>query len=106
MPEPSSKPFPDALRTLMAEKKLSFRKVADLTSAGGGRSLSHGYVNQLATKLAKPTIENMEQLAHALAVEPTYFREYREHVAAQRAAVLAAELGLDVVLEKLAELDR
>lgn len=101
----SNKPFPEALRGLMESRSVSYRKLSELIAAGGGK-LSHTYLQQLTGKRSKPTTENMEQIAVALGVEPVFFREYREHVAARRAAVLAAQLGLDVVMAKLAELDQ
>lgn len=88
----------------MDRRDVSFRQLEKLTEAAGHR-LTFGYVGQLARAEKIPTPENMEILAAALGVSPTFWREYREHTAAQRARVLAARVGLDAVLAKLAELD-
>jgi transcriptional regulator with XRE-family HTH domain len=104
----SRKPFPEALRELMEAKGLSFRAAADLTRSVDpkGRGLSHGYIGHLARGAARPTIENMEVIARALGEEPTYFREYREHLAALEARRLVTKVGLDRVMEALRQLDR
>ncbi len=88
----------------MKRQGVSFRNAEDLTQAAGHK-LPFSYIGHLARGERPPTVENMEVLAAAFSVDPTYFREYREHVAAQRARVLASRLGLDAVLDKLAELD-
>lgn len=104
VPAESDQPFAKALRGLMKRRDVSFRAVETLTNTAGHR-LPYSYIGMLARGEKLPTPENMETLAVALGVQPTHFREYREHVAAQRARVLAARLGLDLVLEKLAELE-
>lgn len=101
----TDKPFPTALQDLMKRREVSYRGLADLTKAVD-RPLSHAYLNHLGTgREKKPTPGNMEAVAQALGVQPTYFREYREHLAGQRAKALAARHGLDAVMAKLSELD-
>lgn len=101
----TDKPFPAALQDLMKRREVSYRGLSELTKAID-RPLSHTYLNHLGTgREKKPTAGNMETVAQALGVEPTYFREYREHLAGQRARALAARHGLDAVLDKLSELD-
>lgn len=96
--------FPRALRKLMAEQGLSFQKLAARTQAVDGRGLGRAYLNQLATKKRQPTINNLYVIARAVDIDPRYFREYREHLAAERARELAQQIGLDEVLAKLDEL--
>lgn len=104
-PDRSDKPFHVALQALMKRHDVSYRGLSELTHAVD-KPLSHAYLNHLGTgREKKPTVENMEAIAQALGVDATYFREYREHLAAQRARALAARHGLDAVLAKLGELD-
>jgi transcriptional regulator with XRE-family HTH domain len=64
--------FPDALRGLMEERRLSYRQLAYKTK------LSAGYLNHL-TKGSRPVPADavIESLAHALHVEPDFFLELR-----------------------------
>jgi transcriptional regulator with XRE-family HTH domain len=64
--------FPDALRGLMEERRLSYRQLAYKTK------LSAGYLNHL-TKGSRPVPADavIESLAHALHVEPDFFLEFR-----------------------------
>lgn len=100
----SNQAFPEALQALMKRRDVSYRRLADLTKTTD-RPLSHAYLGHLGSGRSPATIENMQTVAQALGVEPEFFREYREHVAAQRARSLAARHGMDAVLAKLAELD-
>jgi transcriptional regulator with XRE-family HTH domain len=101
----TDKQFPQALQELMRRRSISYRGLAEACNAID-RPLSHAYLNHLGTgREKKPTPGNMEAIAQALGVPPTYWREYREHLAGQRARALAARHGLDAVLSKLAELD-
>lgn len=101
----SDKPFIPALRDLMEEREFSFRKLVRETGRyrEGGYSLA--YLSKLATGRDRPTAENMAVIARAMGADPTYFREYREHVAAERARELARRVGLDEVLAALEPLD-
>jgi transcriptional regulator with XRE-family HTH domain len=100
----SNQAFPQALTALMKRSEVSYRRLADLTKTTD-RPLSSAYLGHLGSGRSPATIENMQTVAQALGVEPEYFREYREHIAAQRARSLAARHGMDAVLAKLAELD-
>lgn len=100
----SAKHFPDALRDLMAERDISFRKLAIQTGRYRERPYSLAMLSQWMNGERRPTVEAVEIVARAAGVNPTYFREYREHVAAEEAKRLANEVGLDEVLAKLREL--
>lgn len=104
-PAHSTLPFTRAFRQLMAERDLSFRRLEPLTKTINGKGLSQSYLNQLATGQKQPTVENMYVIARAAGVDPRFFVEYREHLAAEAARRLATEVGLDEVLAKLAELE-
>lgn len=65
-------PFPEALKMLMEERRLSYRQLAYKTQ------LSAGYLNHL-TKGSRPVPADnvIENLATALRVAPDFFLEYR-----------------------------
>ncbi len=92
--------FAQILTGLMAERDIGVRALDRLT-ARAGRRYSHSYISALTRGELEPTVENMEVIARALNVDPLRFREYRQHLAAERAAELAGELELDVVLDAL-----
>lgn len=94
----SHRPFRETLRRLMAEHEMTFRPLAEKT----GYSLA--YVSNLATGRSEPTPENLERLAKAFGVHPRVFREYRVHMARERAVELEREVGLDKVLKALERL--
>lgn len=112
LPKDSQKPYPQALRALLADRDLTYRRLAALTQSADGqrKGLSHAYLNQLARGEAKPTdhtlAHQLELVARASGVDPRYFREYREHLAAQEARQVAARVGLDEVLAALRDLER
>jgi hypothetical protein len=68
----SGERFPEALRGLMEERRLSYRQLAYKTK------LSAGYLNHL-TKATRPVPADpvVAVIAAALCVEPDYFVEYR-----------------------------
>lgn len=100
--ERSDLAFCDALRALMGDLEVSgVRQLAELTD-GGLRSARVGY---LVSGHRAPTVENIVLLAQALGVDPSYFREYREHLAVQAARDAVRVHGADVVLNKLDELN-
>lgn len=113
LPAESSHAFPRALTDLKAASGWGWRDFADQVSAQAdpGRTYSHGFLQQVADAV-KPLApgEAMWSLCRAAAratgIEPTYFREYREHLAAERAAELATRIGLDKVLKVLDALER
>jgi transcriptional regulator with XRE-family HTH domain len=95
----SDKPFGDALRTLMGERDLSYRSLAEATRELDGRGMTHAHINMLANGHDKPSMRAMELVAQACDVQPTYFAEYR--LAAAMRALDPAEVGLQQALENL-----
>lgn len=98
----TNEPFHEALQKLMKERDVSFRSLVRLTDAASqrGKGYSVGYLSSLTKgpnvqRGTKPTVENIQILAAALNVSPEYFREYREHLAAQRAKAYVARHGFD-----------
>jgi len=72
-PANSIKPFPDALRELMALRKISYRRLATRTK------LSAGYLNHLACgSRPVPTDQVIKVIARALRVRPEHFFEFRQ----------------------------
>lgn len=69
----STAPFADALRSLMAQRKISYRRLATRTK------LSAGYLNHLACA-TRPVPANpvIKVIARALRVKPEHFFEYRQ----------------------------
>lgn len=109
--ERSPDPFRIALVELKESTGLGWADFARKVSAQGVGEWSSAYLNGLAIgRRAAPGGEALLTLIDALAraggVKPAYFREYREHTAAQRAAELARVIGLDEVLAVLDELER
>jgi len=102
------------LQQILERRGWSYRDLAEATAAAdpAGRGLGRSYLNLLANgkPIAKPEAmkETIELLAAALGkgIEPTYFREYRELRAAEEAARLTREVGLDKVLAALAKLEK
>jgi len=69
----SSAPFADALRDLMEERRMSYRRLATRTK------LSAGYLNHLACGTRPvPANQVVKVIARALRVKPEYFFEYRQ----------------------------
>jgi transcriptional regulator with XRE-family HTH domain len=95
----SDKPFGDALRTLMAERRLSYRSLAEATRDLDGRGMTHAHINMLANGHDKPSLRAMELIAQVCDVPPAYFAEYRLAVAMR--ALDPAEVGLEQALENL-----
>jgi transcriptional regulator with XRE-family HTH domain len=73
----SDQPFGDALRSLMSEHELSYRKLADETRRLDGRGMTHAHINMLANGRDKPSTRAMELIAQVCGVQPEYFAEYR-----------------------------
>jgi transcriptional regulator with XRE-family HTH domain len=98
--------FPTALRDLLAAAGISQRALVRATGRFRDPPYSIGYLSHLLRGDNDPTPENMEILARAAGVPPTYFRAYREHLAAEEAVRIMNRVGLDKTLAKLRELDR
>lgn len=64
--------FPEALKQLMAERRISYRRLATRTK------LSAGYLNHLACgSRPVPSDSVIRNIAGSLKVKPEYFFEYR-----------------------------
>jgi hypothetical protein len=74
----TDQPFHEAVRSVLAERGLTFRALAARTSEvdPDGRGLSHSYLTTLGTH-DRPTLRAMETVARALDLRPTFFAEYR-----------------------------
>ncbi len=95
----SDKPFGDALRSLMDERDLSYRGLAEATRQLDGRGMTHAHINMLANGHDKPSMRAMDLIARACEVQPTYFADYR--LAAAMRALDPAKVGLQQALENL-----
>lgn len=76
----TDQPFHIALAHLMALRGLSFRQLEYKTG------LSASYLSYLKNRpeLNRPTRENIEKIAPALGVSPSYFKEYRDYIAKEK----------------------
>ena len=99
MTSPSTKPFGEALRTLMDERSLPFRGLAEATRKLDGKGITHAHINMLANGHDKPSMRAMELIAAACEIDPDYFAEYR--LAAAMRELDPAEVGLEQALENL-----
>jgi transcriptional regulator with XRE-family HTH domain len=99
MTPPSSKPFGEALRTLMDERSLTYRGLAEATRKLDGKGITHAHINMLANGHDKPSMRAMELIAAACEINPDYFAEYR--LAAAMRELDPAEVGLEQALENL-----
>jgi transcriptional regulator with XRE-family HTH domain len=72
--------FSEALRQLMDEKGFSFPRFSKEID----HKLSVAYVHNLASGKSRPTKDNIEVIAKGLGVDPSYFKEYREHLANEK----------------------
>src|ERR1700722_11227441 len=95
----SNRPFGEALRLLMKDRRFSYRGLADATSSIDGKGMTHAHINMLANGHDKPSIRAMELLAHALGVSPDHFAEYR--LATAMRELDPTEVGLEQALENL-----
>jgi transcriptional regulator with XRE-family HTH domain len=100
MMDPSSdKPFGEALRTLMSERDLTYRSLAEETRRIDGKGMTHAHINMLANGHDKPSMRAMELIAQACDVQPGYFAQYR--LAAAMRELDPAQVGLEQALENL-----
>jgi transcriptional regulator with XRE-family HTH domain len=99
MTPPSSKPFGESLRSLMDERSLTYRGLAEATRNLDGKGITHAHINMLANGHDKPSMRAMELIAAACGVDPGYFAEYR--LAAAMRELDPAEVGLEQALENL-----
>jgi transcriptional regulator with XRE-family HTH domain len=95
----SDEPFGEALRTLMSERELSYRGLAEATRLLDGKGMTHAHINMLANGHDKPSMRAMELIAQACRVEPGYFAQYR--LAGAMRELDPEEVGLERALENL-----
>lgn len=89
----------------MEARDMSFRKLEIQTGRYRDKAYTAGYLNQLATGRTKISPDSIPVIANALGVDAEYFVEWRRHVAAQRAAELTQQIGLEKVMKALDRLD-
>lgn len=79
MPDWVDAPFGEAVRALMEEQSLTYRRLADRSRERDpqGRGLTNAYINQLVNGQAALSRSAIERVAQALGVHPCYFQEYR-----------------------------
>ena len=99
MARSSEKPFGESLRTLMSERGLTYRSLADVTRRLDGRGMTHAHINMLANGHDRPSIRAMELIAEACEVTPRYFAEYR--LATAMRELDPEVVGLEHALENL-----
>jgi transcriptional regulator with XRE-family HTH domain len=99
MSRTSTKPFGDALRSLMKARRLTYRGLAEATRELDGKGMTHAHINMLANGHDKPSMRAMELIAQACGAEPDYFAEYR--LAAAMRELDPGEVGLEQALENL-----
>jgi transcriptional regulator with XRE-family HTH domain len=95
----SDKPFGEALRTLMNQRGLSYRSLAEHTRALDGKGMSHAHLNMLANGHEKPSMRAIVLIAQVCEVQPVYFAQYR--LAAAMRELDPSEVGLEQALENL-----
>src|SRR5947199_3710449 len=95
----SDKPFGQALRALMDERRMTYRSLARATRALDGKGMTHAHINMLANGHDRPSLRAMELIAAACDVSPEYFAEYRLAVAMRE--LDPAEVGLEQALANL-----
>jgi transcriptional regulator with XRE-family HTH domain len=95
----SARPFGEALRTLMDERGLTYRGLADAIRQLDGKGITHAHINMLANGHDRPSMRAMDLIAQACGVEPDYFAEYRLAVAMRE--LDPNEVGLEQALENL-----
>ena len=99
MSEQSEKPFGESLRSLMRERGLTYRGLADAIGTLDERGMTHAHINMLANGHDRPSIRAMELIARACGVDPSYFAEYRLAVAMRE--LDPGEVGLEQALANL-----
>jgi transcriptional regulator with XRE-family HTH domain len=95
----SDKPFKEAFRTLMSERGLTYRSLAEITRQLDAKGMTHAYLNMLANGHDKPSMRAMTLIAQACDVRPEYFAEYRLTSAMRE--LDPTEVGLEQALQNL-----
>ena len=99
MSRTSDQPFGEALRELMQERGLTYRRLADAIRAVDPKGISHAHINMLANGHDKPSMRAMELIAQACDIDPNYFAEYRLALAMRQ--LDPNEVGLEQALDNL-----
>ena len=99
MREQSEKPFGESLRSLMRERGLTYRGLAEAIGTLDDRGMTHAHINMLANGHDRPSIRAMELIARACGVDPDYFAEYRLAIAMRE--LDPEEVGLEQALANL-----
>jgi transcriptional regulator with XRE-family HTH domain len=99
MDRESTKPFGEAVRTLMDQLGLSYRELAKRTRQIDGKGMTHAHINMLANGHDRPSMRAMELIAQSCGIEPAYFAEYR--LASAMRELDPTEVGLEQALENL-----
>jgi transcriptional regulator with XRE-family HTH domain len=99
MSQHSEQPFGESLRSLMRERGVTYRGLADAIGALDERGMTHAHINMLANGHDRPSIRAMELIAKACGVDPSYFAEYRLAIAMRE--LDPAEVGLERALANL-----
>jgi transcriptional regulator with XRE-family HTH domain len=99
MTTPSTEPFGDTLRSLMEQRGLTYRALAEATRRLDGKGMTHAHINMLANAHDRPSLRAMELIAAACDVAPEHFAEYR--LAAAMRELDPAEVGLEQALANL-----
>jgi transcriptional regulator with XRE-family HTH domain len=99
MSQQSEQPFGESLRSLMSERRLTYRGLADAIGTLDERGMTHAHINMLANGHDRPSIRAMELIARACGVDPSYFAEYRLAIAMRE--LDPEEVGLEQALANL-----
>jgi transcriptional regulator with XRE-family HTH domain len=99
MVHPSTQPFGKALRALMSDRGLSYRRLAEAIRELDDKGITHAHLNMLANGHDKPSVRAMKLIARACDVSPDYFAEYRLAMAMRE--LDPSVVGLEQALENL-----
>jgi transcriptional regulator with XRE-family HTH domain len=99
MSEQSERPFGESLRSLMVERGLTYRGLAETIRTLDNRGMTHAHINMLANGHDRPSVRAMELIAKACGIDPSYFAEYRLAIAMRE--LDPEEVGLEQALANL-----
>ena len=90
----------------MSERQLSYRALSERTRAvdPAGYGLTHGHLANLIAGRARPSRRALELIAHAFALEPGHFAEYR--LAELRDQLDERRVGFDAAYRRYCALTR
>ena len=100
----TDEPITIALKSLMHERHLTFRALADLTRSHDAdeRGVTFAYLCGLTSGREHPSRRSLERLVASLDLEPDYFPEYR--LAQLREALNPKRAGFDAAWRRYLEL--